>query len=90
MRVPGGGTILNYSTVINPGIQDIIHRLSNVYLNSHHKSCGGDYKAQDMTVNDRFTKLERKELKRLVGLAYERELAKSLESLGGDFKQWIN
>ena len=36
----------------------------------------------------RFTKLERKELKRLVGLAYERELAKSLESLGDDFKRW--
>jgi len=42
-----------------------------------------------MTVNkDHFTKLERKELRRLVGLAYERELAKALESLEGKFRQW--
>jgi len=37
---------------------------------------------------ERFTKSERKELKRLVELAYERELSKSLESLGEDFKRW--
>ena len=42
-----------------------------------------------MTVDkNRFTKSERKELKRLVGLAYERELAKALESLEENFKQW--
>jgi hypothetical protein len=38
--------------------------------------------------NNRFTKSERKELKRLAGLAYERELAKALESLEEDFKRW--
>lgn len=42
-----------------------------------------------MTVNkDNFTKLERKELRRLAGLAYERELAKVLESLEKKFRQW--
>lgn len=42
-----------------------------------------------MTVNkSRFTKLERKELRRLAGLAYERELAKALESLDGNFREW--
>jgi len=42
-----------------------------------------------MTIDkDRFTKSERKELKRLVGLAYERELAKALESLEENFRQW--
>ncbi|PIY83859.1 MAG: hypothetical protein COY78_00670 [Candidatus Omnitrophica bacterium CG_4_10_14_0_8_um_filter_44_12] len=42
-----------------------------------------------MTVNNsRFTKLEKKELRRLTGLAYERELAKALESLEGNFKKW--
>ena len=42
-----------------------------------------------MTVKkSRFTKLERKELRRLAGLAYERELAKALESLEGNFKRW--
>lgn len=37
---------------------------------------------------DRFTRLERKELRRLAGVAYERELGKALESLEGNFKQW--
>ena len=32
-----------------------------------------------------FTKIERKELRRLAGLAYERELAKALTSLEEDF-----
>jgi len=42
-----------------------------------------------MTVNkDRFTKLERKELRGLIGLAYERELAKALEQLERNFRQW--
>jgi hypothetical protein len=42
-----------------------------------------------MTVDkNRFTKLERKELRRLAGLAYERELARALESLEGRFRQW--
>lgn len=42
-----------------------------------------------MTINkSRFTKSERKELRRFVGLAYERELAKALESLEGKFEQW--
>lgn len=36
----------------------------------------------------RFTKLERKELRRLADLAYERELAMALEALEGEFKQW--
>lgn len=36
----------------------------------------------------RFTKSERKELRRLVGLAYERELAKALEALEESFGQW--
>lgn len=35
-----------------------------------------------------FAKSERKELRKLVGLAYERELAKALESLEENFKQW--
>ena len=35
-----------------------------------------------------FTKLERKELRRLAGLAYERELAKALGSLEESFRQW--
>ena len=35
-----------------------------------------------------FTKLERKELRRLSGLAYECELAKALESFEGKFGQW--
>ncbi len=35
-----------------------------------------------------FTKSERKELRRLVGLAYERELAKALEALEESFRQW--
>ena len=55
------------------------------------KSGGGDREVQEaeMTVDkNRFTKSERKELKRLVGLAYERELAKALESLEENFKQW--
>ena len=38
--------------------------------------------------NNRFTKLERKELRRLADLAYERELAMALEALEGEFKQW--
>lgn len=37
---------------------------------------------------NRFTKLERKELRRLAGVAYERELNKALESLEGNFKRW--
>ena len=42
-----------------------------------------------MTVDkNNFTKSERKELHRLAGLAYERELAKALESLEEDFKRW--
>lgn len=42
-----------------------------------------------MTINkNRFTKLERKELRKLSGLAYERELAKALESLEEKFDQW--
>ena len=36
----------------------------------------------------RFTKSERKELRKLAGLAYERELAKALELLEAYFKQW--
>jgi hypothetical protein len=50
-----------------------------------------DREAQEaeMTVDkDRFTKPERKELRKLAGLAYERELAKALEFLEGNFKQW--
>ena len=35
-----------------------------------------------------FTKSERKELRRLAGLAYKRELAKTLESLERKFGQW--
>jgi hypothetical protein len=38
--------------------------------------------------NGRFTKSERKELKRLAGLAYERELAKALGALEEKFKRW--
>jgi hypothetical protein len=38
--------------------------------------------------NNRFTKLEKKELRKLAGLAYERELAKALGSLEEDFKRW--
>ncbi len=42
-----------------------------------------------MTVNkDCFTKSQRKELRRLAGLAYERDLAKALELLEEYFKQW--
>ncbi len=42
-----------------------------------------------MSVNkDRFTKPERKELRKLAGLAYERDLAKALESLEDNFKRW--
>ncbi len=42
-----------------------------------------------MTVNkDCFTKSERKELRRLAGLAYERDLSKALKSLEDKFKQW--
>jgi len=37
---------------------------------------------------NRFTKSERKELRRLTGLAYERELAKALKSLEKDFRRW--
>lgn len=37
---------------------------------------------------NRFTKSERKELRRLAGLSYERELANALESLEEDFKRW--
>lgn len=36
----------------------------------------------------RFTKLELKELRRLAGLAYERELNKALEALEESFRQW--
>jgi hypothetical protein len=35
-----------------------------------------------------FTKLERKELRRLAWLAYERELSKALEALEESFGQW--
>lgn len=42
-----------------------------------------------MTVDkDSFTKLERKELRRLAEMAYERELAKALEALEESFRQW--
>ncbi len=42
-----------------------------------------------MTVDkDSFTKSERKELRKLADLAYERELAKSLEALEENFRQW--
>ncbi|MEK6564079.1 MAG: hypothetical protein AABZ65_03505 [Candidatus Omnitrophota bacterium] len=42
-----------------------------------------------MTVDkNRFTKSERKELRELVGLAYERELGKALEALEESFRQW--
>ena len=42
-----------------------------------------------MTINeDRFTKFERKELRRLSGIAYERELAGALASLDDHFSQW--
>lgn len=42
-----------------------------------------------MAINKgRFTRLERKELRKLAGLAYERELAKALSSLEEDFKRW--
>lgn len=37
---------------------------------------------------NRFGKLERKELMRLDGLAYERELTKALEALDENFRQW--
>ena len=36
----------------------------------------------------RFTKSERKELRRLAGLAYERELGKTLEGLEENFRRW--
>ena len=39
-------------------------------------------------MKENFTKLERKELRKLAGLAYERELTKALKSLGEKFKQW--
>lgn len=39
-------------------------------------------------MRNRFTKNERKELRKLAGLAYERELAKALELLEGNFRQW--
>jgi len=35
-----------------------------------------------------FTKSERKELRKLAGLAYERELSKALGELEGKFKLW--
>lgn len=35
-----------------------------------------------------FTKLERKELRKLSGLAYERELTRALESLEENFRRW--
>lgn len=35
-----------------------------------------------------FTKSERKELRKLAGSAYERELAKALETLEESFRQW--
>jgi hypothetical protein len=42
-----------------------------------------------MVVNEeRFTRLERKELRKLAGLAYERELAKALASIEEEFKRW--
>ena len=41
-----------------------------------------------MANNNRFTRLERKELRRLAGMAYERELAKVLEALEKNFLQW--
>lgn len=41
-----------------------------------------------ITNNNRFTKLERKELRRLAEMAYERELAKALEALEESFRQW--
>lgn len=41
-----------------------------------------------MIVNNRFTKSERKELRRLVALAYERELAKALGELDKSFRRW--
>ncbi len=36
----------------------------------------------------RFTKLERKELRKVAGLAYEREFATALELLEENFRQW--
>jgi len=39
-------------------------------------------------MEENFTKLERKELRKLAGLAYERELTKALKSLEEKFKQW--
>lgn len=39
-------------------------------------------------MSERFTKLERKELRRLAVLAYERELSKALEALEENFRQW--
>lgn len=39
-------------------------------------------------VDSRFTKSEKKELRKLAGLAYERELAKALEALEESFRQW--
>lgn len=39
-------------------------------------------------MSSQFTKSERKELHRLLSLAYERELAKALESLEEKFGQW--
>lgn len=37
---------------------------------------------------ERFTKSERKELRRLAELAYERKLGKALEMLEVNFRQW--
>lgn len=37
---------------------------------------------------NRFTKLEKKELRMLAELAYERELAKALELVEENFRQW--
>ncbi len=41
-----------------------------------------------MVSNNRFTKSERKELRRLAEMAYERELAKALAALEENFLQW--
>ncbi|MFH1442198.1 MAG: hypothetical protein ABIH18_09200 [Candidatus Omnitrophota bacterium] len=38
--------------------------------------------------NNRFTKSEKKELRRLAELAYQRELTKALELLEENFRQW--
>lgn len=42
-----------------------------------------------MSINkEHFTKQEKKELRRLTALAYERELAKALGALEESFRQW--